>query len=132
VPEAAKTARAIRDFFIASFSKVKQGPESGGRTSPVETLSQPPHQEVVCIPPDDCVFAKTFDQEMFFSLQVCNNHPCLPSFLTHEFHFYQLRQGLPRFFETNLSEVINSTTQCHSWTTSPFSPLNHRLYTLEK
>jgi hypothetical protein len=79
VPEAAKTARAIRDFFIASFSKVKQGPESGGRTSPVETLSQPPHQEVACIPPDDCVFAKTFDQELFFSLQVCNNplvNPC--------------------------------------------------------
>jgi hypothetical protein len=61
-PVAARAARAIRDFFIASFSKVKQGPESEGCFSPIETLSQPPNQEVACIPPDDCDFAKTFPE----------------------------------------------------------------------
>jgi hypothetical protein len=133
VPEmAANVARAIRDFFIASFSKVKQGPESGGRTSPFETLSQPPHQEVVCIPPDDCVFAKTFDQELFFSLQACNTAPCLPSFLSCKFHFYQSRQALSASFETNLSPVINSTTQSHSRAMSTFSPRRNRLFTLEE
>jgi hypothetical protein len=67
--------------------------------SPVETLSQPPHQEVACIPPDDCVFAKTFNQELFFSLQVCNNHPHSPSFLTNVFHFYQLQPPLSVSFK---------------------------------
>jgi hypothetical protein len=76
---AARAARAIRVFFIANFSKVKKGPRSDGCRSPFKTLSQPPIQEVVCIPPDVNDFAKTFEKDRGFLLLACNKAWYLPS-----------------------------------------------------
>src|SRR5574343_951782 len=63
-PEAASTARAIRDFFIASYSKVKHRAPVRGvlgakhLRSPAGSPGQPPGGEVASIAPEPAGFRK--------------------------------------------------------------------------
>jgi hypothetical protein len=77
-PVAARAAMAIRDFFIASFSKVKQRAPDRGRTLMQNIWCSrrfpgpTSFWEVDGIAPEDRPVRKEITRDICFSLQACN------------------------------------------------------------